>query len=61
MLIMGYSVNQCTEVLSTKPFGTYDEVWMDNVVCRTVHIILALVRPDVSPGVFFSSTLQMEW
>jgi hypothetical protein len=41
------SVAQCVSTLSEKAFGSYDEVWADNVVCRTVHIILALVRPDV--------------
>lgn len=45
---MRYSVAQCVSTLSGKPFGSYDEVWADNVVCRTIHIILALVRPDVS-------------
>jgi hypothetical protein len=41
------SVNDCVTTLSAKKFGDYDEVWADSVVCRTVHIILALVRPDV--------------
>lgn len=45
---MRNSVAQCVSTLSGKTFGSYDEVWGDNVVCRTVHIILALVNPDVS-------------
>jgi hypothetical protein len=33
--------------MSSKPFGDYDEVWADSVVCRIIHVILARVRPDV--------------
>lgn len=32
--------------MTSKPFGNYDEVWGDNVACRTIHLILAGVRPD---------------
>ena len=39
----------CEAQLTLKPFGTFDEIWGDNIVCRLVHIILAQVRPDVSP------------
>lgn len=39
---------ECVTTLTlTKPFGTFDEVWGDNVVCRLIHVILAQVRPDV--------------
>lgn len=40
-------VAECAKTLSKLTFGDYDDVWSDSVVCRTVHIILALVRPDV--------------
>ncbi|KAE8449581.1 hypothetical protein EG329_007911 [Mollisiaceae sp. DMI_Dod_QoI] len=36
----------CINTLSAKPFGNFDEVWGNNVVCRSVHVILALVNPD---------------
>lgn len=38
----------CIKSLSTKPFGDWDEVWGDNVVCRTLHVELARLRPAVS-------------
>jgi len=58
-------VNQCISTLSAKPFGTFDEAWGDNVVCRSVHVILAQVNPDTHcksafytcvPGYPFSKT-----
>ena len=39
---------QCTQTLLAKDYGNWDELWGDNVVCRTVHVILAAVNPDVS-------------
>jgi hypothetical protein len=39
-------VNQCISTLTQKPFGTFDEAWGDNVVCRSVHVILAQVNPN---------------
>lgn len=42
------STEDCIETLSDKPFGSYDEVWGDNVVCRTIHILLAAIRPEAS-------------
>ncbi|MCJ1413606.1 hypothetical protein MMC19_007728 [Ptychographa xylographoides] len=42
------SVAVCVQTLAQKPFGDYDETWGDNVVCRSLHIILTLIRPDVS-------------
>ncbi|KAF3909186.1 hypothetical protein ABW20_dc0100894 [Dactylellina cionopaga] len=40
------SIEQCIEVLSAKPFGSYTDIWSDSVVCRSIHIVLTLVRPD---------------
>ncbi|KAG9242310.1 hypothetical protein BJ878DRAFT_178465 [Calycina marina] len=40
------SMDDCVANWSQKSFGTYAEVWGDNVVCRTIHVILTLVRPD---------------
>ncbi|MCJ1384070.1 hypothetical protein MMC17_007186 [Xylographa soralifera] len=40
------SVAQCISVLSAKPFGTFDEAWGDDVVCRSIHVILTLIDPD---------------
>jgi hypothetical protein len=45
-----YSASQCITELSAKPFGDYDEVWGDNIVCRAVHVILSIVNPDVGPS-----------
>ena len=42
------STTACMETLSAKPYGDWDEVWGDNVVCRTLHIMLARLRPAVS-------------
>jgi len=42
------SVDQCVSVLSQKPYGNYDETWGDNIVCRTIHLVLTQVRPEVS-------------
>ena len=38
----------CVKTLSAKTFGTFDAAWGDNVVCRSLHVILAKLRPDVS-------------
>jgi len=40
-------VAECTSTLQKKDFGTYDDAWSDSVVCRTIHVILALVRPEM--------------
>jgi hypothetical protein len=37
----------CTAKLGEKPFGSFDEAWGDNVVCRTIHLVLTRVRPEV--------------
>lgn len=41
------SMDECVSVLSQKPYGTYDEAWGDHVVCRSIHLVLTLSRPDV--------------
>ncbi|OMP81462.1 hypothetical protein BK809_0002455 [Diplodia seriata] len=41
------SVDDCIGQLLAKPFGTFDEVWADNVVCRVIHVLLTAIRPDV--------------
>lgn len=42
------SVTECVTALSGKPYGNYDAAWGDNVVCRSIHLVLTQVRPDVS-------------
>ncbi|XMA15213.1 hypothetical protein WAI453_008004 [Rhynchosporium graminicola] len=37
----------CNAIMATKEFGSYDEVWGDNVVCRNIHVMLTHVRPEV--------------
>ncbi|KAL0571008.1 hypothetical protein V5O48_010955 [Marasmius crinis-equi] len=37
----------CIAQLTFKPFGTFDEVWGDNLVCRIIHLLLTPVRPEV--------------
>lgn len=41
-------IDECVSTLSQKPYGNYDEAWGDNIVCRTIHIVLTQVRPQVS-------------
>ena len=33
--------------MSSKLFGNWDQIWSDNVICRTLHVRLAKLRPDV--------------
>ncbi|KAL0571010.1 hypothetical protein V5O48_010957, partial [Marasmius crinis-equi] len=40
------SVTDCITQLSAKSFGTFDEVWDDNVVCRIIHLLLTPLHPD---------------
>ncbi|PPJ50226.1 hypothetical protein CBER1_07179 [Cercospora berteroae] len=40
-------VTTCILELELKPFGSFDEVWGDNVACRLIHLILTQVRPDI--------------
>jgi hypothetical protein len=42
------SIDECIATLSQKPYGNYDEAWGDNIVCRTIHLVLTQVRPEVS-------------
>lgn len=37
----------CVAELGVKNFGSFDEAWGDNVVCRQIHSLLTLVRPEV--------------
>ncbi|AEO60050.1 hypothetical protein MYCTH_2308868 [Thermothelomyces thermophilus ATCC 42464] len=41
------SVEECMTALSQKSYGSYDEAWGDNIVCRSIHVVLTQVRPDV--------------
>jgi len=41
------SIEQCIADLSQKPYGNYDEAWGDNIACRSIHLVLTQVRPDV--------------
>ncbi|KAI9822576.1 MAG: hypothetical protein M1827_000295 [Pycnora praestabilis] len=38
---------QYVTTLKQKPFGDWDELWGDDIVCREVHIELARIRPAV--------------
>lgn len=42
------SVEECVADLSQRPYGRYSDAWGDNVVCRTIHLVLTQSRPDVS-------------
>ncbi|KAF3917661.1 hypothetical protein AA313_de0208111 [Arthrobotrys entomopaga] len=35
----------CFSQLSLKPFGDFDKIWSDSVVCRIVHLMLASIDP----------------
>ena len=41
------TVDTCIATLSQKPTGRYDEAWGDNLVCRTIHLVLTGARPAV--------------
>ncbi|KAH6665455.1 hypothetical protein B0J14DRAFT_569058 [Halenospora varia] len=41
------SNEECIVQLGQKDFGNYDEVWGDNVVCRSIHSVLAGQAPDL--------------
>lgn len=47
------SIDECASVLSQKAYGNYDEAWGDNIVCRSIHLVLTQVRPDVSSRLVF--------
>lgn len=42
-------VEDCVKTLSAKPFGDPDNFWSDSVRCRQLHVLLARIRPAVSP------------
>ncbi len=42
------SIEECITTLSQKEYGSYDEAWGDNIVCRSIHLVLSQVNPDVS-------------
>lgn len=41
------SFEQCVQFLTAKPFGHYDDIWGDNVICRSIHLLLTITRPDI--------------
>ena len=53
------SVASCVYVLGRKEFGSWDEVWGDNVVCRFVHVGLTPMRPEVSNTVVCPLLLEL--
>ena len=42
------SVEECIGDLSQRPYGSYSDAWGDNVVCRTIHLVLTQSRAEVS-------------
>ena len=52
------SVASCVDILGKRDFGSWDEVWGDNVVCRFVHVGLTPMRPEVSYGLS-SATVEI--
>ncbi|QDS71543.1 hypothetical protein FKW77_005418 [Venturia effusa] len=70
-----FSKDECIAELKKKPFGTFDAVWGDNVVCRLVHVMLASIRPghhcphvgptgggkcvDVDPNVVYNDDVEL--
>ena len=43
------SFSECNSTLTSRTFGTFDEVWGDNVVCRQIYAVLAVANPVVCP------------
>ncbi|KAI9866207.1 MAG: hypothetical protein M1813_001768 [Trichoglossum hirsutum] len=41
------SFDECVSALSAKSYGNYDEAWGDNIVCRSIHLVLTGVRPEI--------------
>jgi hypothetical protein len=41
------SVEQCIVSHGQADFGVYDEIWGNNTVCRTIHVILAKLKPEI--------------
>ncbi|KAK8163054.1 hypothetical protein BKA80DRAFT_274382 [Phyllosticta citrichinensis] len=42
------SVEDCVTRLSSIPFGDFDEVWGNNVVCRVIQLIPTAASPDLN-------------
>ena len=42
------STDACVTHLYEIPYGNFDEAWGNDVVCRSYHVLLAKLRPDVS-------------
>ncbi|SPO00356.1 uncharacterized protein DNG_03201 [Cephalotrichum gorgonifer] len=40
------SVEECVADLSQRKYGSYSNAWGDNIVCRTIHLVLTQARPD---------------
>ncbi|KAK6347279.1 hypothetical protein TWF696_007351 [Orbilia brochopaga] len=41
------SIEHCIEILTNeKKFGTYTDIWSDSVVCRSIHLVLTITRPE---------------
>jgi len=53
------SVASCVDILGKRNFGSWDEVWGDNVVCRSVHVGLTTMRPEVSYYDLSSATVEI--
>lgn len=54
MLVTNLEKSQdCANQLKAKTFGSFDEMWGDNVVCREVHVLLTRSRPDVSDSISY--------
>ncbi|KAI9748684.1 MAG: hypothetical protein M1815_003041 [Lichina confinis] len=41
------SLEDCVQTLSQKRLGDYNEVFGDTVTCRTIHLVLVQIRPEI--------------
>lgn len=41
------SLEDCIQTLSRKRIGDYNEAWSDTVACRTIHLLLVQIRPEI--------------
>lgn len=46
-MLMGGSVDACVTFLETLAPETLDEVWVNNIACRGIHVSLTELRPAV--------------
>lgn len=53
------STKACTDFFSSIPFGDYDNIWANSVVCRQFHFLLARIRPDVSFSLIYFSYFSL--